>query len=183
MCIRDRLLNHVVFADPENVHARELLASVYTQLGYQAEAGTWRNIYLSGAQELRHDVLKLPAATISADLIRATPTTMLLDYAAVRLNPTRAEGKRIVLNVVLSDVNERHLITVENSVLIHEQGITGDKADATVTMQRPDLIKTLLAAIPVGALTLSGAIKSEGGADTYSQLTSLIDPVLSLIHI
>ncbi len=172
-----QLLNHVVFADPENVHARELLASVYTQLGYQAEAGTWRNIYLSGAQELRHDVLKLPAATISADLIRATPTTMLLDYAAVRLNPTRAEGKRIVLNVVLSDVNERHLITVENSVLIHELGITGDKADATVTMQRPDLIKTLMAAIPVGALTLSGAIKSEGGADTYSQLTSLIDPV------
>lgn len=172
-----QLLNHLVFADPENSQARELLASAYTQLGYQAEAGTWRNIYLSGAQELRHDALRLPALAVSPDLIRATPTAMLLDFAAVRLNPGRSEGKRIVLNIVLTDVNERHLVSVENSVLIHEQDITDDKADATVTLQRQDFIKTLLAAIPVSVMTLSGAIKIDGDRDAYAGLTSLIDPV------
>src|SRR5262249_53088332 len=115
------LLNHVVFADAENSKAREALADVYTQLGYQAEAGTWRDIYLTGAQELRHGVAKLPPTTVSPDPIRATPTTMLFDFAAVRLNPDRAKDKHTVLNIVLSDTKEKHLVTIENEVMIHEE--------------------------------------------------------------
>ena len=171
------LLNHVVFADAANTKAREALADVYTQLGYQAEAGTWRNIYLTGAQELRHGVAKLPPTTVSLDLIRATPTAILLDFAAVRLNPDRAKGKHIVLNIVLSDVNEKHLITIENEVLIHEEGITDDKADATVTMARAELLQTLLAGVPVGLKTTTGAIKVEGKSDAYADFVALIDPV------
>lgn len=171
------LLNHVVFADGDNAAAREALAAVYTQMGYQAEAGTWRNIYLSGAQELRHGVAQLPPTTINADFLKAMPTTMLLDYAAVRLNPTRAAGKRIVLNIVLSDRNERHAITIENEVMIHEEGVTIAGADATVTMARPDFLQTLLAGVPVGLKTTTGAITSEGNGDAYGELAALIDPV------
>src|SRR6185295_330263 len=47
------LLNHVVFADDKNQAARNQLAEIYTVLGFKTEAGTWRNIYLTGAQELR----------------------------------------------------------------------------------------------------------------------------------
>jgi alkyl sulfatase BDS1-like metallo-beta-lactamase superfamily hydrolase len=171
------LLNHVVFADAANGKAREDLAEVYTQLGYQAEAGTWRNIYLTGAQELRHGVAKLPPLAVSPDLIRATPTRMLLDFAAVRLNPERAKGRRIALNVVLADVGEKHLITVENEVLIHEQDVNDDKADATVTMARADLLQTLLAGVPLALKTTTGAIKIEGKSEAYAELVSLIDPV------
>src|SRR6185436_16566483 len=166
------LLGHVVFADAANTKAREALADVYTQLGYQAEAGTWRNIYLTGAQELRHGVAKLPPTTVSPDLIRATPTTMLLDFAAVRLNPDRANGKHIVLNIVLSDVKEKHLITIENDVLIHEQDQTDDKADATVTMARADLLQTLLAGVPLGLKTTTGAIKLTGNSGAYADFVS-----------
>lgn len=172
-----QLLNHVIFSDPENTGARTMLAELYTQLGYQAEAGTWRNIYLTGAQELLHGVMALPATTISPSLIQATPTSMLLDFAAVRLNPDRAEGKKIVLNLVLSDVNERHLITVENGVLVHEQNVSDPAADATVTLQRADMLQTLLAGIPVLVKTASGAIKEEGATGAYADLVSLIDPV------
>jgi alkyl sulfatase BDS1-like metallo-beta-lactamase superfamily hydrolase len=172
-----QLLNHVVFADPDRTAARETLADIYTQLGYQAEAGTWRNIYLTGAQELRHGVAALPAATISPSLIQATPTTMLLDYAAVRLNPNRAAEKKLVLNVVLSDVNEHYLISVENGVLVHEQNVRSDAANATVTLKRVDLLQTLLAGIPVMVKTASGAITAEGDANAYAELVSLIDPV------
>src|SRR4030095_5714469 len=122
------LLNHVVFADAANTKARAALADVYTQLGYQAEAGTWRNIYLTGAQELRSGVAQLPLAGASIDVLRATPTSLLIDYAAVRLNPERAKGKHLVLNVVLSDFNERHLISIENEVLVHEQSVTEENA-------------------------------------------------------
>jgi alkyl sulfatase BDS1-like metallo-beta-lactamase superfamily hydrolase len=172
------LLNHLVFADPENQKARETLAGVYTQLGYRAEAGTWRNIYLTGAQELRHGVIDVPLQRLSLSLVEATPTSMMLDFAAVRLNPERAAGKRLALNVVLS-ATERHLLTIENSVLIHEENVTDPKADATVTLNRDDLLQTLFAGVPVALKTASGAIKSEGNADAYGELVALIDPVSS----
>ena len=68
---------------------------------------------------------------LSLALIRATPTTMLLDFAAVRLNPERAKDVKLKLNVVLTDVKETHLITIENGVLIHE------KVCATTRPTRP----------------------------------------------
>ncbi len=171
------LLNHVVFAEPDNQKARELLADVYTQLGYRAEAGTWRNIYLTGAQELRHGVVDWPTQRLSMALVRATPTSMMLDFAAVRLNAERARDKTLVLNVVLSDVNETHLVTIENAVLIHEQSVRDDGADATVTMKRSDLVETLLAGVPVGLKTTTGAITVTGRSGAYSELVGLIDPI------
>ncbi len=171
------LLNHVVFAEPDNAKAKNLLADVYTQLGYRAEAGTWRNIYLTGAQELRHGVIALPTQRLSLALIRATPTTMMLDFAAVRLNPDRAKDVKLKLNVVLSDMNETHLITIENGVLIHEEGVRDDKADATVTMKRSDMLETLLAGVPVGVKSATGAIKVDGKSSGYADLVGLIDPV------
>ena len=41
------VVNHVVFAEPDNTAARELQADTLEQLGYQSEAGTWRNLYLT----------------------------------------------------------------------------------------------------------------------------------------
>ena len=46
------VLNHLVFAEPNNIAAREMLAEAYRQMAYQAESGPWRDIYLSGAVEL-----------------------------------------------------------------------------------------------------------------------------------
>ena len=46
------VMNHVVFADPDNQAAKNLTADALEQLGYQAESGPWRNFYLTGAQEL-----------------------------------------------------------------------------------------------------------------------------------
>jgi alkyl sulfatase BDS1-like metallo-beta-lactamase superfamily hydrolase len=170
------LLNHVVFADDTNQAARDALADVYVQLGYQAEAGTWRNIYLSGAQELRTGIVVLPPATLSPDVLQSTPTSMLLDFAAVRINPERALARPLKLNMVLTDVNETHLVAVENGVLIHEQGVT-DPAAATVRMRRLDMLMTLFAGVPVSVRTASGAIVSEGDATLYGALAEMIDPI------
>jgi alkyl sulfatase BDS1-like metallo-beta-lactamase superfamily hydrolase len=171
------LLNHVVFASAGNTKAKEMLADVYTQLGYRAEAGTWRNIYLTGAQELRHGVVDAGIQRFSAALVRATPTTMMLDFAAVRFNTERSVGKALKINLVLSDINEKHLLTVENGVFIHEEGIVDDKADATATMKRSDLLETLLAGVPLTLKTATGAVKVSGKSDAYAELVGLIDPV------
>jgi alkyl sulfatase BDS1-like metallo-beta-lactamase superfamily hydrolase len=51
-----QVLNYVVFADPENTQARELLAGVYDSLGRGAENGSWRDFYRQGAEELRDGI-------------------------------------------------------------------------------------------------------------------------------
>ncbi|MBV8139491.1 MAG: MBL fold metallo-hydrolase, partial [Deltaproteobacteria bacterium] len=95
------LLNHVVFAEPDNRAAREQLAASYTQLGLESEAGTWRNIYLTGAQELRDGVLRLTTSITSSDALFETPTRMLLDVAAVRLNPDKAAAQPLKFNLAV----------------------------------------------------------------------------------
>jgi alkyl sulfatase BDS1-like metallo-beta-lactamase superfamily hydrolase len=76
--------SQVVFADPGNKEARELAADALEQLGYQAEAGTWRNAYLMGAWELRNGTTKLPPARSPSDLLKASSLDLVFDYLAVR---------------------------------------------------------------------------------------------------
>jgi alkyl sulfatase BDS1-like metallo-beta-lactamase superfamily hydrolase len=62
------VVNHVGFAEPDNTAARELQAAALEQLSYQSEAGTWRNLFLTGAQELRHGTPNVPMpSTASPD--------------------------------------------------------------------------------------------------------------------
>ena len=54
-----KILSEVAVAVPHELEVRALAADALEQLGYQAEASTWRNAYLYGAQELRHGVLQV----------------------------------------------------------------------------------------------------------------------------
>lgn len=178
------LLDHLVFADASNQAARDLLADVYTAMGYGAEAGTWRNTYLTGAQELRSGVMKLPGGGLNPQVLAATPTSMLLDVAAVRVNPDKAAARTFRVNLVLKDRGETHLIRVGNGVLVHEEGVSEPDADATVTMARPALLMTLFAGAPVKPMIDSGAIKIEGDASAYVALAGLLevsDPLFGIV--
>lgn len=171
------LLNHLVFADETNTHAREQLAAIYTQLGYEAEAGTWRNIYLTGAQELRGGVVQFPPASMSLDVLSATTTPMLLDFAAVRVNPQKAAARAFKINIELTDRGERHLVTVENGVLIHEIDVHDSDAGATVRLKRSDLLPILFAGMRAANRIASGDIVIDGDATLLDALAGLIEPL------
>jgi alkyl sulfatase BDS1-like metallo-beta-lactamase superfamily hydrolase len=169
------VLNHIVFDDENNQPARNLLADVYTQMGYRAEAGTWRNIYLTGAQELRNGPVSLPPGGLSPDVLSATTTSMLLDFAAVRVNPEKATRQSFKLNIELTDRKEKHLVTVGNGVLVHEEGVEDANAGASLRMIRPDLLLTLFAGLPAKERIAAGAITVTGNADLYLALVDLLE--------
>ena len=169
------LLNHVVFADESNTAAREQLAAIYTGMGYESEAGTWRNIYLTGAQELRNGPVRLQGGGYSPDVLTAATTGMMLDFAAVRLNPDKAAAQGFAINLELTDRAEVHLLTIRNGVLVHEAGVRDPNAGATVRMAWPDLIATLLDASPM----TGRAIVVEGDVTLYPALLGLIDPLVA----
>jgi len=131
------VMNHVVFADPNNKSARELEADALEQLGYQTENATWRNEYLMGAYELRNGVPNVTGIdTASADTLRAMPVDMYLDYMGIRLDSQKAAGKKLQINLDLTDKKETYILKVENSVLIYSSNKQAKDADATLSLTR-----------------------------------------------
>ncbi len=140
------VLNKVVFADPENKEAKNLLADALEQLGYQTENGTWRSEYLVGAFELRNGISPLPkgVTTASPETLAAMSVETLLDFMGISLDSDKATGKTLTVHWTLPDVNEKHWISLEDSVLIHRTVEEYDgKADVSVTMDRAVLNKLL----------------------------------------
>ena len=122
-------LNHVVFAQPDNQEAADLLADIYTQMGYMAESGSWRNFYLTGAQELRGGIAKLPTPnTSSPDMLKALPLDLFFDLLAVRLNGPKAAKKDRKLNFVVTDTGEKALLIISNGTLHHRMDQSDDDA-------------------------------------------------------
>ena len=169
-------LNHVVFAEPANKAARDMLADTLTQMGYQAESGPWRNFYLSGAKELRDGVVRTATPdAASPDMIRALPLGIYLDYLAVRLNHPKAAGADIALNFILPDVNQTFTLTVTNGVMNYTTGRQNAGADATVTMNR-----SLLDDINLGQTRLvdamqAGQVQVDGNQDKVVEFIGLLD--------
>ncbi len=169
------LLNHLVFAGGEAAEAREALAGVYTRLGFQAEAGSWRNIYLNGAAELRAEAQPPRPAPFRPEVLAAATTAMILDVAAVRLNPGKAGDAAFALNIELTDRGEQILVSIANGVLVHEEGVSEASAAATVRLTRLEFLMTLFGAAPAASLVESGQIVIEGERGLYESLCGFIE--------
>ena len=88
------VFNHAVFAEPENEGAKKWLASTYEQLGFQAEAGTWRNIYLVGAKELREgNKTDDTIASSNAKVLNSIPAVDLFGCAGDAVQSRKDAGK------------------------------------------------------------------------------------------
>ena len=170
------VLNHVVFAEPENSEARELLADALEQLGYRSESPVWRNFYLSGAQELRDGVRRdAPLQRPGLDVIRAMPLDTFFDVQAVRLNGPKAEGKRIAVNWVFADPQQEYGVTLENSVLHHKRGWLHPDPDAAVFMRREVFNAIVAKQATFLGRYLAGDIRIEGGMLKFFEMMSCLD--------
>ncbi|RAR53844.1 alkyl sulfatase BDS1-like metallo-beta-lactamase superfamily hydrolase [Paraburkholderia unamae] len=170
------VVNHVVFAEPQNTAAKQLLADTYEQLGYQSESASWRNFYLTGAQELRGGIKQLPAPQPqSPDTIQAMPLDMFLDYLGIRLNGDRANGKTASFNLVLTDTKENYVLGVENSALHYTKDKSSKLADATVTMTRADLNDIMMGKTNMQKLVMAGNAKIDGNSQKLGEFVSWLD--------
>ncbi|MEB3021212.1 alkyl/aryl-sulfatase [[Mycobacterium] crassicus] len=169
------VLKHVVFANPDSVDGKNLLADCYEQLGYQAESGPWRSEYLQGAAELRNGVPDIAATdTASPDTIRAMPPEKLFDYLAVRLNGPKAAGKKITLNMKFTDLNSEYGLTVENAVLNYApEPVAG--ADANLTLTKATLDDIELKNVTLDEAISSKRITIDGNRGAFDEFMGLLD--------
>ncbi len=138
------LLNHLVFARPDNVPARGLLARTYDQLAYRAESGPWRDVYLSGAHELRHGAPQAGVRVASAaGLLGQTPVGYFFDTMAVMLDGPEAAGREMTINVTFTDLGETHVLSLKNAVLHHRQTAADPDANASITLTHELFVRML----------------------------------------
>jgi alkyl sulfatase BDS1-like metallo-beta-lactamase superfamily hydrolase len=135
------LVSHAVFADATHDGARALLADVLTQLGYGSECGTWRNNFLSGAQELKGVISGREVS--AAGMAPALTTTQLFDSVAIRIDGKRAWDAKSSIRWQFTDTNEHYRMELSNGVLIHYPTTRADPADLTITLTKPELLAML----------------------------------------
>lgn len=162
------ITNVLVFADPENKEARYLCADALEQLAYQAESGTWRNAYLSGAKELRQGTtsdnnLK---ATGSADLKKSMTPEMMLDYMGILLDSNAAQDLNLTINLDFTD-ETKYLLTVKSGVVLYQKNTSSKNADATLTMPKAGMA----AILGKDEAAQKKAIKITGDQDVIKKLT------------
>ena len=138
------LASHAVFAGPDNLAARELLAAALEQLGYGAENATWRNSFLTGAQELRTNTVAHTDIN-SAGLAPALTVTQLFDSVAIRIDGPAAWDAHLTIAWHITDADEYYRMELSNGVLIHHPTDSLPAADATITATRQQLVALLMA--------------------------------------
>ncbi|MBI9093152.1 MAG: MBL fold metallo-hydrolase [Desulfobacterium sp.] len=170
------VLNHLVFAEPENKTAKELLAKTYDQLGYQAESGPWRDVYLTGASELRHGSPQKGICLADAkEMLKHTSIDSFLDSMSLRLNGPDADGKDITLNFTFTDLNVNYVITVENAVMHYKKSEPDPKADATLKLTHDIYLDIALEIAGLKDILFSDDIKFEGSKLKLIKFFSLLD--------
>jgi alkyl sulfatase BDS1-like metallo-beta-lactamase superfamily hydrolase len=178
------LLNHLVFHDPTNAAARALQADAMEQLGYQSESATFRNAFLSGAQELRNGCLP-PRPNTHGGYLAAVTMPQLFDSVAVRLRSEDVGGLTVTLGFDVVDIGESWTLGLAHRALHYRPGLpAADGASARLT--RADLV-----ALAVGDSTMSDLVTRGqadvvgdvgafavifGNLDTFMTMFALVEP-------
>ncbi|WP_171162086.1 alkyl/aryl-sulfatase [Streptomyces sp. I05A-00742] len=166
------LLNHVVFATAADgfeisektlTEAKELQARTFTQLGYGAENGTWRNFYLTGAWEVLDGPQK-PVVHGASDLVRSMSLDQFFAAMAKSIDGPRAAAEQsapVVLRWTIrpetpgtrpqagaqADQERVCTTTLRNGALIYVDGTDplAGKPNATIRLTRAALNQLALA--------------------------------------
>jgi alkyl sulfatase BDS1-like metallo-beta-lactamase superfamily hydrolase len=163
-----QVLNYVVFADPGNVQARELLAGVYDSLGDGAENATWRNFFLQGAAELRGHLAKTKLDTTNPDMAMALTVGQVFDSIAIRVNGPKAWDETVCIDWHFTDLDKQVRLELSNGALIQTAPRDGEPAQLRLTLTKPAMLKML-------ATRRLDGITADGDQQVLATLLSLLD--------
>lgn len=173
------VVKHLVFADPKNQSARNLLADAYEQLGYVAESGPWRNFYLSGAKELRDGVKVLPSPdTAGPDMVRGMSTDLFFNFMAMKFKGTDADAAKMNynFNIILPDVKDKVALIVSNGVVTPRIGSNlTQNVTASITIDRKNLDLISLGQAKYEDLYKDGRLKIDGDKASFDKFLSKLD--------
>ena len=93
----------------------------------------------------------------------------------MRLNAEKAEGKHLVINWTLTDIDEQYRLNLQNSTLTHRAGSLAENPDAGVSMTRATLDRILLRQTSFPDAVKAGEIKLTGDPMAFFGLLQMIE--------
>jgi alkyl sulfatase BDS1-like metallo-beta-lactamase superfamily hydrolase len=179
------ILNKLVYAEPENTAAKDLLADAFEQIGYQKESPSVRNSFLAAAYELRNRMpAGSPPSTTGPDMIRGMSTELWLNALAISMDSRKVAGQECVINLVTPDNDEKFVIELSNSVLTSIAGHQAKEPDLTITVNRVELEKVMGGAATFDDLLKAGKAKFDGerkGFDAIRAAMTTFTPTFEMM--
>lgn len=112
------LLNHILNVNANNNAAKEVLAEIYSNLGYAAESISWRNFYMSAAQDLRNEKSSTNRKKIDMSaILQQAPSITFLEKLSTLLK-VDAQDSTIYLAIDGTDLFE---VAIKNSVMNYKK--------------------------------------------------------------
>ena len=169
------ILNKLVYAEPDNTAAKDLLADVFEQIGYQKESPSVRNSFLGAAYELRHGIPTGATPKSSGpDTVRAMSTELWLNALAISMDSKKAAGMKFKINLVTPDNGEKFVIEMSNSALTNMKGQQAKNPNLTITLNRSDLDSIMGGQSTFDQLLAEGKVKFEGDRKPFDQLRGIL---------
>ncbi len=173
--LAQEIVNRLVFAEPDNQQANDLLADVWEQIGYQQENPGLRNSFLAAAHELRSGVPQgFAVDTSSPDVARGMSSELFLDFLGVRHKKAEEAGLEFGINLINPDVGKKFAIELSNATLTNVEGLLLPDPDLTVTIDRADLETVLIGEKTLAAQIADGKAKVDGDPKILEQLASVM---------
>ena len=167
------ILNKLVFGEPQNQAAKDLLADVYEQIGYQQENPGLRNSFLAGAYELRSGIPEGDTPdSMTADIARAMTTDLFLDFLGILMDSRKTNGMAFTINLITPDNGEKYVLELSNDTLTNIEGYQAEDADLTLTITRLGLGKVIAGIKSLKDQIADGDAKAEGDLGVLQQLAS-----------
>jgi alkyl sulfatase BDS1-like metallo-beta-lactamase superfamily hydrolase len=183
--LAQEILNKLVQAEPDNQQAKNLLADVFEQIGYQQENPGLRNSFLAGAYELRTGIPEgASPKSSSPDVIRAMSTELFLNFLGIRMDSRKAEGMKFTMNLITPDNGEKFVIELNNATLTNLPGFLAENPDLALTINRADLEQTMMGAKTLEAQIKDGSAKVEGDITILAKLAKTMvdfDPLFEVL--
>ena len=179
------IVNKLVYAEPDSEAAKQLLASIFEQLGYQYESASMRNSFLAAAQELREGVPQvLGLDPAGPDALRSLTASQWWDAVAIRVDSQKADGIEFKMNFVMPDVGEELVVEMSNGTLTNISGFIAPDADLTLSIEKSDLLPVMMKQVTLGDQIRAGKAQYDGNVRVLAQLGSALvefDPVFEIM--
>lgn len=173
--LAQEILNKLVYTEPDNTEAKDLLADAFEQFGYQQESPSVRNSFLAAAFELRSGIPSgASPKSMGPDLIRAMTTGLFLDYLGIRVDATKANDMSFKINLITPDNNESYIVEMSNCTLTNIKDRVAEDADLTITVNRRDLEEVMQGKVTLKSMIEDGTAKTKGNLDVFEQLRSVL---------
>jgi len=169
------IVNKLVYAEPDNTAAKDLLANIFEQIGYQKESPSVRNSFLGAAYELRHGMPSGASPKSNGpDLIKAMNTELWLNSLGISVDSKKATGMKFTINLLTPDNGEKYVVEMSNSTLTNIKGQQAKNPDLTITINRSDLEQIMGGKTTFDALVAQGKAKFDGDRKPFDQLKSTL---------